>query len=65
MKKIKVTIELEMTNKYFEDEYSEIAYQLKEYKKEKKDLTGIVSDLASLAEDNACDVIEVNFEEVE
>lgn len=66
MKKVKVTIELEMTNKYFEDDFAEFIDYLSERKKSnEKDYTRSVGELENITDDKACDVVEFYVDEVE
>ena len=66
MKKVKVTIELEMTEKYYEDDYADFVYYLKDTKANgKKDFTNATNELDHIVDDNGCDVIGFELDEVE
>jgi len=62
MKKIKITIELEMTQKYFEDDYDELESVLMD---NRENLTLVASDIADFIDNKSCDVVDIEFEEVE
>lgn len=62
MKKVKVTIELEMTQKYYEDDYDELESVLID---NIENLTLVVNDIADFIDNKSCDVVDIEFEEVE